>query len=211
MESTTVATIDAGRSGIVVWWTNIRAERMSSLARNCGAWELKRTDLELIRSVTTDKICLATPTGRKFLDAEVPSKRRYLDANSTLAGVIAERQRLEMVLNTAKTKTVLKPLTWPTQPEPLIPTRAKVETAPKAVQRSLAIANWLVLLSEYWESIEEIRLSRPALRKLGDGDLRQLPVVTEAPVQAGKTRIPRKASARKRSDTPSLFGENGEG
>ena len=208
MNPTVVATVDAGRSDVVIWWTNIRAEKTSSLARNCGAWELKKDDLESIKALTADKICLATPTGQKFLDANAKKSLTYLDANATLAGVIAERQRLEMVLETAKTRTNLKPLIWPTQPTPLNPTKIKDPNAPKAVQRTLAIAKWLVLLSEYWESIEEIRLSRPALRKLGDGPLRQLPLVTEGrSVKTSKNSGPRKSPRKKTEATPSLFGD----
>ena len=211
MNPTVVATVDAGRSDVVIWWTNIRAEKTSSLARNCGAWELKKDDLESIKALTADKICLATPTGQKFLDTNAKNSLTYLDANATLAGVIAERQRLEMVLETAKTRTNLKPLIWPTQPMTLNPTKIKEPNAPKAVQRTLAIAKWLVLLSEYWESIEEIRLSRTALRKLGDGPLRQLPLVTEGrSVKTSKNSGDRK-SPRKRADaTPSLFGDAGD-
>lgn len=211
MNPTVVATVDAGRSDVVIWWTNIRAEKTSSLARNCGAWELKKDDLESVKSLTADKICLATPTGQKFLEANAKKSLLYLDANATLAGVIAERQRLEMVLATAKTRTNLKPLIWPTQPQPLNLTKAKEPNAPKAVQRTLAIAKWLVLLSEYWESIEEIRLSRPALRKLGDGALRQLPLVTEGRPSKVSTPKGARKSPRKNSDaTPSLFGDTEE-
>jgi len=208
MNPTVIATVDAGRSSVVIWWTNIRAERTSSLARNCGAWELRKDDLEAIDAMTIDKVCLTTPTGRKFLETNFSVHRTYLDANSTLARVVAERQRLEMVLTSTNTRTVLKPLAWPKQPEPLAATKTKEVTAPKPVQRTLGIANWLVLVSEYWESIEGIRLSRPALRKLGDGQLRELPLVTEShpskptsSTQAGKRR------AKKRDETPSLFDE----
>jgi len=209
MNPTVVATVDAGRSDVVIWWTNIRAEKTSSLARNCGAWELKKDDLESIKALTADKICLATPTGQTFLEANAKKSLTYLDANATLAGVIAERQRLEMVLATAKTRTNLKPLIWPAQPEPLNLTKAKEVSAPKAVQRTLAIAKWLVLLSEYWESIEEIRLSRPALRKLGDGALRQVPLVTDghSPKRSTADRG-RKSRSKKTEATPSLFSES---
>lgn len=208
MNPTVVATVDAGGSNVVIWWTNIRAEKTSSLARNCGAWELKKDDLESIKALTADKICLATPTGQKFLDANAKKSLTYLDANATLAGVIAERQRLKMVLATAKTRTNLKPLIWPTQPMTLNPTKIKEPNAPKAVQRTLAIAKWLVLLSEYWESIEEIRLSRPALRKLGDGPLRQLPLVTEGrSLNTSKNNGTRKSRRKKPDATPSLFGD----
>ena len=208
MNPTVVATVDAGRSDVVIWWTNIRAEKTSSLARNCGAWELKKDDLDSIKALTADKVCLATPTGQKFLDANTKKTVNYLDANATLAGVIAERQRLEMVLETAKTRTNLKPLIWPAQPLPLNPTKMKEPNAPKAVQRTLAIAKWLVLLSEYWESIEEIRLSRPALRKLGDGPLRQLPLVTDGRSQKNSTATSSRKSRTKKVDaTPSLFGD----
>lgn len=182
MDPNMIATVDAGRSNVVIWWTNIRSARTSSLARNCGAWNLKKIELDEIDALTMGKICLGTSTGRKFLESNFSGERAYLDPNGSLAGVIAERQRLEMVLETAKTKTSLKPLTWPAQPRPLQVAKAKDESAPKPVQRALAIAKWLVLLSEYWESIEEVRLSKPALRKLGDGGLRPLPLVVESPL-----------------------------
>jgi hypothetical protein len=188
MDTNVIATVDAGRSNVVVWWTNIRPEQTSSLARNCGAWNLKKDDLETIDALTSACVCLATPTGRKFLESEFSGQRSYMDPNGTLAGVISERQRLEMVLATAKTKTALKPLTWPTQPVALHLSRAKEMSAPRPVQRAIAIARWLVLLSEYWETIEEIRMSRPALRKLGDGDIRPVPLVVESPMPLKRSR-----------------------
>jgi hypothetical protein len=47
------------------------------------------------------------------------------------------------------------------------------------MQRALGIANWLVELSEFWESIEAARLSRPVLRKHDGPLIRNLPIVFE--------------------------------
>ena len=199
MNMTVIATVDAGRSGIVIWWTNVRAERTSSFARNCGAWDLKKNDLAAIDALTVGKVCLATPTGRKFLEANATSERTYLDADGTLAAVLAEQQRLELVLGATKSGATAKPMPLPTEPGRLDPTKARELSAPTSVQRTLAISRWLVLVSEYWESIEAVRMSRPALRKLDDGGLRELPLVLElsrpASAKPARTRSTRTRKA----------------
>lgn len=206
MDPAVVATVDTGRSNVVVWWTNIRAEQTSSLARNCGAWTFAKDDRSTLDALTAEKICLASPTGRKFLDENLRTKRRFLDPNGTLAGVLAERQRLQMVLETTKSKSAAKPMLWPTEPTVLNLSKAKDPKAPASTARALAIAKWLVLVSEYWESIEEIRLSRPALRKLGDGGLRPLPLVVEP--RATRASSGRKSRSKVVDDAPTLpFGD----
>ena len=176
---TVIATVDAERSNLVVWWTNIRAERTSSIARNCGAWTLRKADLDAIEAVIAGKCCLVTPTARKFLDSATNGNRSYLDSTATLVGVLNERDRLEAALREGRTGTSSKPLTLPTPPIAIDLVRTRVPDAPTTVQRALAISRGLVAISEYWESLEAARLSRPVLRKLGDGDLRELPLVLE--------------------------------
>lgn len=202
MDSTVIATVDAGRSNLVVWWTNVRADRTSSFARNCGAWDLRKSELESIETLTSGKVCLVTPTARKFLDTAFDSNRRYLDGPATLAGVLAERERLDDAHQAGKTGAAAKPLPLSMQPEPIDLIKAKDLNAPKPVQRAIAISRWLVLVSDYWESIEAARLSRPALRKLGDGGLRELPLILhstdpkkERPARARRARVSTNADA----------------
>ena len=201
MDPNVVATVDAGRSNVVVWWTNLRAEQTSSLARNCGAWDLAKDDVGTVESLTAGRVCLATPTGRKYLETSTRRRVSYLDPIGTLAGVLAERQRLQMVLESAKSKSAAKPMLWPEEPAILNLTKAKDPKARPSTARALAIAKWLVLLSEYWESIEEVRLSRPVLRNLGDGGLRPLPLVVEGR-SSRPSRSRRTASSSEHPELP---------
>ena len=180
MPDQVIATVDAGRSNAVVWWTNIRPERTASMARNCGAWTLDLDDAESLRSVISGKICLATPTGRRLLAKVGKSQTAFLDHGATLAGVLGEQSRLSTIHATTSSKTSTKELRWPVSPRPLDVSKAKLLSAPRPVQRALAIANWLVDLSEFWEGVEAVRLSRPALRKHDGIETRDMPIVLEA-------------------------------
>lgn len=44
MDPSIISIEDSGRSGVLIWWTNVRAEQASSLAHNCGAWQLRKDD-----------------------------------------------------------------------------------------------------------------------------------------------------------------------
>jgi hypothetical protein len=176
-----VATIDVSRSDVVVWWTNVRPERTASMARNCGAWSLSKTDAASIDAVVSGKACLASPSARKYLEANDRAPKLFVDPGATLAGVLAEQLRLSTIHDTGNTRATAKELRWPSSPRPLNLATAQHPSAPKPVRKALAIANWLVELSEFWESIEQVRLSRPALRKHDGSDIRPLPLAFEAP------------------------------
>jgi hypothetical protein len=179
MSSQVVATVDVVRSDVIVWWTNIRPERTASMARNCGAWLLPKNDAESLQVLLKDKVCLPTPTGRRHLDGVSPGRQTLVDPGATLAFVLGEQLRLSTILATARTKSSAKELHWPKSPTPLNLVAMKQQTAPKPMQRALGIANWLVELSEFWESMEAVRLSRPALRKHDGPQIRNLPIVLE--------------------------------
>lgn len=178
--SEVIATVDVGRTEVVVWWTNVRPERTASMARNCGAWTISRKDLQTIETVTAGKICLASPAARKFLGLNMLDDRRFLHPGATLAGVLGEQSRMNAIAETSVSQSSAKPLRWPTSPSPLNLSKARQETAPKPVQKALAIANWLVGLAEFWESMEQVRLARPMLRKHDGPNLRPLPLVIDS-------------------------------
>lgn len=160
-----IATVDASRSRAIVWWTIVRPDRTASMARNRGAWMLRLEYLESLQAVTFGKVCLSTPTGRRHLASAVPGNHKLLDHGATLAGVLGEQLALSTVLANASSKSATKELRWPLSPPSLNVSTAKHLAAPKPVQRALAIADWLVDLSEFWECMEAVRLGRPALRK----------------------------------------------
>ena len=180
MTAQIIATVDATKTKTIIWWTNIRPERTASMARNCGAWELYLDDVESIRTATDGKICLATPLGHKMLQTVSTATPTFLNANATLANVLGEQHRLEIMHASSKNKTAAKPLLWQPTPESLNFSQAKQPAAPKDVQRALGIADWLVELAEFWESVEQVRLSRPNLRKVDGPEIRPLPLVLEA-------------------------------
>jgi hypothetical protein len=179
VSSQVVATVDVVRSDVIVWWTNVRPERTSSMARNCGAWSLPKNDVESLQVLLSNKVCLPTPTGRRHLDSVSPGRQVLLDPGATLAFVLGEQLRLSTILATARSKSSAKELRWPKSPSPLNLVSVKQQTAPKPMQRALGIANWLVELSEFWDSIEAARLSRPVLRKQDGPLVRNLPIVFE--------------------------------
>ena len=181
MSSRIITSVDASRSRVTIWWTNVTSAQTLSIKRNCGAWQVDPTDIDTIDSLTSGRTCLATPAGRNFLEVNVPSSPPFMDPIATLAAVIAEQQRLQTVFDAAGAngKKNTKPLTWPQRPTAIRTNHVIEASAPRSVQKALGLANWLVLLAEYWESVEEIRQSRPVLRKLGDGPTRELPVVAE--------------------------------
>lgn len=165
----------------MVWWTNVRPESTASMARNCGAWVLSKADLVSIDAVISGKACLATPSARKYLEPNERAPMLFVDPGATLAGVLAEQLRLSTIHDTGNTRATAKKLRWPDSPQPLHLTTAKHQSAPTPVRKALAIANWLVELSEFWESIEQVRLSRPALRKHDGPGIRPLPLAFETP------------------------------
>ena len=113
VSSQVVATVDVVRSDVIVWWTNVRPERTSSIARNCGAWSLPKNDVESLQVLLSNKVCLPTPTGRRHLDSVSPGRQTLLDPGATLAFVLGEQLRLSTILATAKTKSSAKALRWP--------------------------------------------------------------------------------------------------
>jgi len=179
VSSQVVATVDVVRSDVIVWWTNIRPERTASMARNCGAWTLHKKDVEALQVLLRDKVCLPTPTGRRHLASSPFGNQAVLDPGATRAFVLGEQLRLSSIRAAAKSKSSVKELLWPKSPAPLNVVSVKQLSAPNPVQRALGIANWLVELSEFWESLEAVRLSTPALRKHDGTQIRNLPIVLE--------------------------------
>ena len=180
-KSSIVTVVDATRSELVIWWSDTRSEPTASMSRNCGAWVLPKADVHALSSLTSGKSCLATKPGLKALESVGFPETSLIDPNATLAGVLSEQMRLQTVFDAEqvnrKVSASMKPLNWPERPAIINLETVRSLESPKVVQRALGIARWVVLLAEYWESIEQIRQSRPVLKRLAGGDLRPLPLV----------------------------------
>jgi hypothetical protein len=182
-----VAVVDADKDDVWIWWVNVGERPQKDMSRLCGAWELDASQdgfADTLESLVFMRMVLATRDGKKALKKARVSPGRELDVYATVAAVLEARAECQQVFDVEQAKrsksTLMKEPTWPSFPDPL-----DVENPPPwdvnhasmdHLDPCLSIGHWLAALCSRWEDLEEERLARPLLRKLGP--LRTLPVVT---------------------------------
>ena len=185
--SSVVAVIDADKDDVWIWWVNVGERTQNDMSRLCGAWELDAKQdgfADTLESLVFKRMVLATRDGNKALKKAGVTPGRVLDVSATVAAVLEARAECQQVFDaeqaTRSKSTLMKEPTWPSFPDPL-----DLENPPPwdvnhasmdHLDPCLSIGHWLAALCSRWDDLEEERLARPLLRKLGP--LRTLPVVT---------------------------------
>lgn len=180
-----VVVVDATTESVFVWWAHVGLKPTPSMGRLCGAWVVDSGDDKILESLTFQRMVLPTRAGALALENAGVSPDRLLDVNATLAAATASRDRCQEAFETEQAQRVpskrLRAPGWPSFPASL-----DVEHPPPwevsyeydhRLDSTLSIAHWLEALCSRWEDLEEQRLGRPLLRKLGGDDERPLPVV----------------------------------
>lgn len=182
-----MAVVDADQGDVWVWWVNVGERTQKDMSRLCGAWELDAREAGLadtLEDLLFERMVLATRHGKRALKKAGVTPSREQDVAATLASVLEARAECQRVFETEQAKrsksTRMKEPTWPSFPDPLDlehpPPWDVNHESMNHLDPCLSIGHWLAALCSRWEDLEEERLARPLLRKLGP--LRTLPVVT---------------------------------
>lgn len=177
--SSVLAVVDQVDNVPVVWWVDI-GPRIAGMSRLCGAWILDEDGPEqTLRSLTAGRVIVATTTGQSLLEAQQIAPARILDAEATLTAAVATRDELQAAYEDAEAhrRTTLTPPRWPSLPQPLDTETASTPGGDPATSGALGIGRWLQALCAAWDTIEEQRLARPYMRRVGGLATRGLPVV----------------------------------
>jgi hypothetical protein len=104
-----------------------------------------------------------------------------IDADATHEAVVQWRNELqaayEQRTRQGSTGKSLAAPRWPHLPGPLDIETVTADAGDPRTSRALGIARWFDVLCYAWTSIENQRLTRPYLRKLGGDTARLLPVI----------------------------------
>jgi hypothetical protein len=159
-----VAVVHAEPDTVAVWHVDVGVDK-PGFSRMSGAWSKPRGETRTIELVTRQRIVLPTPSGQKALSKAKAAPAGYLDVEAVFSSVIAERDRLQGIYESRKTKskTLVAP-TWPEMPDLLdLDAPPRIEVADQdndCVPIALGIARWLERLAVAWAAIEGQRVVR---------------------------------------------------
>jgi hypothetical protein len=177
-----LAIVDACDTDPVVWWVDLGPGK--GMFRLCGAWVLDTEDLNgHLTDLVVGRRLLVTAAGRAALaDSRLPL-HNLIDADALRDAVVQWRDELQAAYEErarqGPTGKGLAAPRWPDIPEPLDVETATADAGDPRTSRALAIARWFDVLCFAWTSIENQRLTRPYLRKLGGDSARPLPIAFE--------------------------------
>lgn len=181
MSNSVAAVVDHDARAAIVWWVDL-GHRPAGMSRMCGAWVFDESGCSpTLTNLTASRLIVATVAGKSIMDGNRVSAHRVVDVVGTRAAVAAERDQLQTVYERAATarkngRNLIAP-TWPTLPDEVDVEQISAPAGDARAGRSLAIARWLDDLCAAWDRIEEQRLARSYLRRIGGPIERSLPVV----------------------------------
>lgn len=185
--SSVVVVVDSDEADVWIWWVNV-GERLQGVSRLCGAWELKAEapgTPKVLESLVFGRLVMATGRGKQALTLAGVKVTREVDVVATVHAALAARTGYQKLFDEEQASrppsTRMKAPSWPDFPDPLDlenpPSWDVNHTSMDHLDPCLSISHWLDALCSRWEDLEEERLGRPLLRKLGPR--RPIPVVTK--------------------------------